>query len=97
MRGDREIPKSMCKQNEVLLPLLIETPSARQPMSKAKEKSKIPDLQYAVNCNMDEMKSEVKNIHAMNEQTEELLWSLKNRLDQAEVSLVSFFPHPCIT
>ena len=87
----------MRKQNEVSLPLLIKTPSARQPMSKAKEKSKILDLQYAVNCNMDEMKSEVKNIHAMNEQTEELLRSLRNRLDQAKVSLVSFYPHPYIT
>ena len=66
-------------------------------MSKAKEKNKILDLQYAVNCNMDEMKSEVKNIHATNEQTEELLRSLRNRLDQAEVSLVSFYPHLCIT
>ena len=87
----------MHKQNEVSLPLLIGTPSAQQPMSKAKEKSKILDLQYAVNCNMDEMKSEVKNIHATNELTEELLWSLKNCLDQAKVSLVLFYPHQCIT
>jgi chaperonin cofactor prefoldin len=55
-------------------------------MSSRAKPSQIRDLQYSIKENFEEMKSRVDKIGTVHERTEEELGSLKNRLDQAEVS-----------
>jgi len=62
-------------------------------MSKPKEESRILNLKYAVDSGLEEMKTQVQKVHVMNERTEAQLGSLKNHLDQAEVSLMLLYPH----
>jgi predicted nucleic acid-binding Zn-ribbon protein len=59
-------------------------------MSSSTNPSQIRDIQYSIDANFKEMRTNVVKIDTMNERTEEQLGSLRNRLDQAEVSLCRY-------
>ena len=46
--------------------------------------------------NFENLKTEIEKVRNVNARTEEKLASLGNGIDQAEVGLPSFYPHPCI-
>ena len=56
-------------------------------MSSRPTASQIHDIEYSIKENFEGMKSRVDKIDNVQEWAEEELGSLKNRLDQAEVSL----------
>jgi hypothetical protein len=60
-------------------------------MSTVKEESKKLDLNYAMTTALDGIASEAKKVNIMNKQSEGRLRSFENRIDDAQVSLISLY------
>jgi hypothetical protein len=65
-------------------------------MSITTTNSRLKDLEYSMKTNFDNMKTDIETVRNVIARTEEKLASLGNGIDQAEVGLPSFYPHPCI-